>query len=177
MPIATPRRRLMESVGLSFVTKHLRRGRLGLNARLSLTSMIDFLVVMVVFLLTTFSASGECACARQVDVPGAVNASEMIDAPLAEVMGSQVLVDGAPAGNVHAIRDSRRMQRVDELFNSLMSKRVVWKELHPSREFPGVVILAIDEDVPTLVVKSVFQTAVTAGYPSVSFMVKALPKQ
>jgi penicillin-binding protein 2 len=38
-------------------------------------------------------------------------------------------------------------------------------------EFPGVVVLEIDQDVQAVVVKSVFQTAAFAGYPRVSFMV------
>jgi hypothetical protein len=37
-----------------------------------------------------------------------------------------------------------------------------------------VVVLQIEHDVPAVVVKSVFQTAVAAGYPSVSFMVQKL---
>ena len=41
----------------------------------------------------------------------------------------------------------------------------------------GVVVLAIDQGTPAVVVKSVFQTAAFAGYPNVSFMVKSLPAQ
>jgi len=42
------------------------------------------------------------------------------------------------------------------------------------KEFPGVVILQIDQDVQAIVVKSVFQTAAFAGYPNISFMVSRL---
>jgi hypothetical protein len=37
-------------------------------------------------------------------------------------------------------------------------------------------VLQIDQDVQAVVVKSVFQTAVFAGFPNVSFMVGPLPK-
>ena len=101
----------------------------------------------------------------------------MIDAPIVAVAGSQILVDGAPAGNTRAIEDSKRMQRIDELFNILKSKRELWKQTHPSKDFPGVV------DAPgrpgrikAVVVKSVFQTAAFAGFPNVSFMVNSIPK-
>ncbi len=40
------------------------------------------------------------------------------------------------------------MQRIDELFNILKSKREVWKQLHPGKDFPGVVVLQVDQDVP-----------------------------
>ena len=68
------------------------------------------------------------------------------------------------------------MQRIDELFNILKSKRELWKQTHPGKEFPGVVVLQVDQDVQAVVVKSVFQTAAFAGFPNVSFMVNMLPK-
>jgi biopolymer transport protein ExbD len=177
MPVEEPGRRLMHHIGLKFVVKKVAGGGgRGVNAALSLTSMIDFLVVTVVFLLMTFSASGETPVSSGVNLPKAENTMDMIDAPMVAVAGSQVLVDGAPAGNTRAIEDSKRMQRVDELFNILKSKRELWKQTHPGREFPGVVVLQVDQDVVAVVVKSVFQTSAFAGYPNVSFMVNTIPK-
>ncbi len=177
MAIHEPSRRLMHSVRLKFVQKRVRgRGSRLTNANLSLTSMIDFLVVTVVFLLMTFSASGETPIAKNVTLPKAENALDMVDAPMVAITGSQILVDGTPSGNTRAIEDLKRVQRVDELFNLLKGKRDHWKELRPGKEFPGVVVLQIDQDVQAVVVKSVFQTAAFAGYPNVSFMVNALPR-
>ncbi len=178
MTIAKPSRRLMHHVPLKFVKKKVAGGgHREINASLSLTSMIDFLVVTVVFLLITFSASGETPPAKGVKIPDAENTLDMIDAPMVAVSGSLILVDGNAAGNTRAIEDSKRLQRIDELFNILKAKREVWKQLHPGKDFPGVVVLQIDQDVQAIVVKSVFQTAAFAGYPNVSFMVNALPKQ
>jgi biopolymer transport protein ExbD len=177
MPIEEPGRRLMHHVGLKFVVKRVAGGGgRGVNASLSLTSMIDFLVVTVVFLLMTFSASGEVPQARGVNLPKAENTIDMIDAPLVAVTGSQVLVDGTPAGNTRAIEDSKRLQRIDELFNLLKAKRELWKTTHPGKDFPGVVVLQIDQNVQAVVVKSVFQTSAFAGFPNVSFMVNSIPK-
>ena len=177
MTIARPAARLMRGLPLRFASRSVsRRGAKPLNASLSLTSMIDFLVVTVVFLLITFSASGETPTAKGVKLPDAENTLDMIDAPMVAVTGSLILVDGTPAGNTRAIEDSKRLQRVDELFNILKGKRELWKQLHPGKDFPGVVVLQIDQDVQAIVVKSVFQTAAFAGFPNVSFMVNALPK-
>jgi biopolymer transport protein ExbD len=177
MTIQQPGRRLMHHVPLKFVQKKISGGgHRSTNASLSLTSMIDFLVVTVVFLLITFSASGETAMPKGVKLPDAENTLDMIDAPMVAITGSLILVDGNPAGNTRAIEDSKRLQRVDELFNMLKAKREVWKQLHPGKEFPGVVVLQIDQDVQAIVVKSVFQTSAFAGYPNVSFMVGSLPK-
>ena len=177
MTIAKPGRRLLHAIPLKFVQKRVAGGsHRATNASLSLTSMIDFLVVTVVFLLITFSSSGETPINKNVRLPEAQNTLDMIDAPLVAIAGSTIIVDGAPAGNTRAIEESKRLQRIDELFNILKSKREVWKQLHPGKDFPGVVVLQIDQDVQAVVVKSVFQTAAFAGYPNVSFMVGAIPK-
>jgi biopolymer transport protein ExbD len=138
--------------------------------------MIDFLVVTVVFLLMTFSASGETPIAKGLNLPKAENTLDMIDSPVVAVVGSQILVDGTPAGNTRAVEESDRMQRVDELFNILKAKRELWKQTHPNKDFPGVVVLEIDQNIKAVVVKSVFQTAAFAGFPNVSFMCNSIPK-
>src|ERR1700747_3403614 len=117
MPVHEPGKRLMHAVPLDFVRKKVAgHGNRGVNANLSLTSFIDFLIVTVVFLLMTFSASGQTPMAKGVTLPSAENTVDMIDAPMARINGREVLVDGAAAGNTRAIEDSKRMQRVDELF-------------------------------------------------------------
>jgi biopolymer transport protein ExbD len=167
----------MGHIGLEFVARKVAgAGHRATNANLSLTSMIDFLVVTVVFLLMTFSASGETPIAKGLNMPKAENTLDMMDAPMAAIVGSQVLVDGSPAGNTRAVEESDRMQRMDELFNVLKAKRELWKQTHPNKDFPGVVLLQIDQNVKAVVVKSVFQTAAFAGFPNVSFMVNNLPK-
>jgi biopolymer transport protein ExbD len=177
MAIHQPGRRLMHHIPLNFVQKKVTgHGGRATSANLSLTSMIDFLVVTVVFLLITFSASGDVPVTKGVKLPDAENTLDMIDAPLVGITGSLIVVDGNPAGNTRAIEDSKRLQRIDELFNILKQKREVWKQLHPGKEFPGVVVLQIDQDVQAIVVKSVFQTAAFSGFPNVSFMVNGLPK-
>src|SRR5262245_6042702 len=99
MPIAKPTRRLMHHVPLKFVAKRVTGGNhRDINASLSLTSMIDFLVVTVVFLLITFSASGETPSAKGVKLPDAENTLDMIDAPMVAISDKIILVDGNPAG-------------------------------------------------------------------------------
>jgi len=177
MTIHEPGRRLMHHVPLKFVQKRVTGGNhRSVVAGLSLTSMIDFLVVTVVFLLMTFSASGEVPVNKAIRLPMAENTLDMVEAPIVSITGSALLVDGASAGNTRAIEDSKRLQRIDELFNILKGKREVWKQLHPGKDFPGVVVLSIDQEVTAVVVKSVFQTSAFAGYPNVSFMVNSLPK-
>lgn len=172
-----PGTRLLRELPLAFVLrKVLGHGERSVNASLNLTSYIDFLLVTVIFLLGTFSASGAPGVDKHISLPQAENVADVVEAPLVAVNGNQVLVDGQLAGSTRAIEDVGRMQKIDELFDMLKRKRELWKSFHPNKEFPGVAILQVDQEVPTLVVKSVFQTAAFAGYPNISFMVRKRAK-
>jgi biopolymer transport protein ExbD len=175
--IHQPGRRLLHSIKLKYVWNKVQgHGARSPSAALNLVSFIDFLVVTVIFLLSSFSASGEITIDKNVHLPKAENVDDVIDAPTVAVNGNQILVDGVQAGSTRAVEELGRLQKIDELFNVLKQKRELWKQVQPNKPFPGVCILQIDQAVPALVVKSVFQTAAFAGYPNVSFMVHKLPK-
>ncbi len=148
-------------------------------AGLSLTSMIDFLVVTTVFLLMTFSASDHAEARGLSDIPLAVNVQEMMDAPMVYVRRDAVLVDGqvvASQGELTSFSTARRVTKLDGLFEALKKKHETAKVLQPGNDPPTHVILAIDGDVPAAVVKSVVMTAARSGYPSIDFMVHGVPK-
>lgn len=173
--IRPPGKRLLLHVPLSFVWKRVSgHGRRGPSAGLNLVSFIDFLIVTVIFLLMSFSASGECP-AREVDLPRAANVEAMVDAPMVAVHHGQILVDGVAAGSTRSVEERGHIEKLPELFGLLRSKRELYRQLQPDRAFPGVCVLALDEGTPAVVVKSVFQTAAFAGYPNVSFLVRTIP--
>ncbi|MBN2195543.1 MAG: biopolymer transporter ExbD [Polyangiaceae bacterium] len=151
-----------------------RDGRRSVNFELPLIPFIDFLLCVVLFLLSSFSASGDIPPDRTVRPPSVTNALDMVDAPIVAITGTQILVDGTPAGNVNPIIEANRLARIDELFAVLKNKRELWKQINPGKEPPGVAILQVDRKVPTLVVKSVFQTTAFAGFPNIGFMVGRL---
>ncbi|MFS8067960.1 MAG: ExbD/TolR family protein, partial [Byssovorax sp.] len=174
--IHAPGARLMHGVKLRYVwNKVSGHGHRSPNAALNLVSFIDFLTVIVSFLLMSFSASGEVAVDKNVKLPKAENVEDIIDAPMVAVNGNQILVDGVQAGSTRSIEELGRLQKIDELFALLKNKRELWKQVQPNKPFPGVCILQVDQNVSALVVKSVFQTAAFAGYPNVSFMVGKIP--
>src|SRR5580692_9436757 len=135
MPIAAPRRRLVEAVPVLFVTRRQRFDRRRADRRLPLTSMIDVLVVIVFFLLTMFRAPSECGCGIPVDLPRAANTLDLVEAPVVVVRDTDVTVDAAPAGRAPASDGAEGIERIDELFIVLKSKRELWKSTHPSRAF------------------------------------------
>lgn len=176
-PISVPGRRLVHHIPLEFVVKKaVGGGGRSVNQEIPLIPFIDFLLCIVLFLLASFSATGELPVDKNVRLPKAENVMDMTDAPMVAITGTQILVDGTAAGSTRTIEDANRMQRIDELFNILKNKRELWKQVNPGKEFPGVAVLQVDKRVTALVVKSVFQTAAMAGYPSISFMVGRLGK-
>ncbi len=174
-PISTPGRRLLHHVPLKSVQRKVGGGGAkSLNMELPLIPFIDFLLCIVCFLLASFSASGELPVDKNVKLPKAQNVMDMTDAPIVAITGTQILVDGTPAGSTRMVEEANRMQRIDELFNLLKNKRELWKQVNPGKEFPGIALLQVDRRVSALVVKSVFQTAAMAGFPGISFEVGRL---
>jgi len=172
-PISVPGRRLLTHLPLEFVRKKVAGGGgKAVNHEIPLIPFIDFLLCIVLFLLASFSASGELPLDKSIKLPSAENVEDMKEAPLVAITGTQILVDGSPAGSVRAIEDANRLQKVEQLFDILKAKRELWTQVNPGKPFPGICILQVDEKVPALIVKSVFQTAAFAGYPNVSFMVR-----
>lgn len=156
----------------------LNGGRRSVIAGLSMSSMIDVLVVLTVFLLLTFSASDRCT-ERDVSLPSATNITDIVDAPVVMVGSDAILVDGFVAtsrGEMAEINARGRVQRLDGLFNVLKTKHEVARQRSPGREPSSHVILAIGSDVPASVVKSIVMTASRSGYPSIDFMVQAGPR-
>jgi len=172
-PIAVPGRRLLKGVPLKFVAKKVAGGGgKSLNHDVPLIPFIDFLLCIVLFLLASFSASGELPVDKDVKLPLADNVDDMTTAPMVAITGSTILVDGIPAGSTREVKEANRMQKLDELFNLLKSKRELYTQINPGKPFPAVAVLQVDRNVEAVIVKSVFQTAALAGYPNISFMVQ-----
>jgi biopolymer transport protein ExbD len=172
-PISVPGRRLLQGVPLKFVAKKVSGGGgKSLNHDVPLIPFIDFLLCIVLFLLASFSASGELPVDKDVKLPLADNVEDMTTAPMVAITGNTLLVDGIPAGTTREVKEANRMQKLDELFNLLKTKRELYKQINPGKEPPGVAVLQVDRQVEAVIVKSVFQTAALAGYPNISFMVQ-----
>jgi biopolymer transport protein ExbD len=173
-PVAVPGRRLMHHIPLKSVrSKVVGGGQRSLNQEIPLIPFIDFLLCIVLFLLASFSASGELPIDPSIKLPKAQNTAAMKLAPIITISGTRVLVDGKSAGSLRMIQDSGKAETIPELKERLTNMRETSQAVHVGKQFPGVAVLQIDSKVSALIVKSVFQTVAYAGYPNVSFMVGA----
>ena len=81
-PIATPGRRLLHHVNPGFVRKKVAGGGTrSVNQEIPLIPFIDFLLCIVLFLLASFSASGELPIDKNVQLPNAENVADMVYDP------------------------------------------------------------------------------------------------
>ena len=177
--ITKPGRRLMAHIPLGFVRRKVAgQGRRGGFPSLNLTSMIDFLLTVVIFLLSTFSAQSESSVPKEVKLPNARNVQELLAAPMVAVSGKDVYVDAKPAGSIVEALDAMEAgktaqpAKLPDLETKLKFMKETWKSTHPTdAPFPGMVVLQLDEKVPAFVVKSVFFTCAMSGYTNISFLV------
>ena len=171
--ISKPGPRLKVFAPLKFVSGGAG-GRKSGYAELNLTSMVDMLTILVVFLLQTFSASGELLTVQKnIVLPEAQNFTDLEQAPIIAVSKDSVTLDGRPvadAGELNA--DQTADWKITKLHDELVTLKNNYKLLHPSDEFKGMVIVQADKNVDFKVVKKVMYSCSMAGYQNVNFAIQ-----
>lgn len=173
MPIKRPEKVLLHHVPLKFVrNKTAGGGRKSVDTAIPLIPFIDFLITLVVFLLSSFSASGELLSQRpNLVMPQASNAVDLELAPIVAIDARVVTLDGRRMADTPTLASTAGLERIDALVNDLETMHRNWSILHPRDPFPGTVIIQADRDVDMRVVKKVMFSAAQAGYANISFAV------
>jgi biopolymer transport protein ExbD len=168
-PIRVPGARLLVAMALPRVRRASRGRARPLAFELNLTSMIDYLVIVTVFLLTQFSASQDCCVASEMEYPSARNAGPIASAPIVSITPSAVLLDGTTVATRAAVQSST--DRIDPLFERLADARRVYPVLHPDEPFEGALVVQADRRTDWAALHRVLATASLAGYVAPSFVV------
>lgn len=135
-----------------------------------------FLVLVVallaghVLLLPLVRTSGCLCVVTHVDVPRIFNGEPVVEAPMVQLTRGQILLDGLAVDRVEVGEGP-----YESVLAHLKRKRELWKTMHPTRSFPGHVILEIDKDTPMGVVKRIMHSAALAGYPEIDFIGIQMP--
>ena len=179
MPIGIPAKRLLNHLPLKFVAaKAGGHGAKATYASLNLTSMIDFLVIIVVFLLMSFAASGELlSIQRGLQLPDASQTTELERAPIVAIGKDVITLDGNRMTDVPSLlRDAGTAGdwRIENLVVELDTLRRNWAIVHPREPFPGAIVLQADKSTDFRVIKKVMYSAAQAGYANVSFAVNVV---
>lgn len=182
MPIHAPGPRL----GSSIPFKHLGgRGtsKAPANPYLNLTAMVDMMTMLVIFLLSTFSATGELVMTgKGVELPAALNDKELQRAPVIMISRDVVAFKGEPVADPKALLEDQSAEwKIPELLDHLqLEKFNLEREDLPEAtkaKLRGLVILQADKTVDAKVLNRVMKTAYAAEYTEVMFATKPKDKR
>src|SRR5438105_3453726 len=180
MPIHAPHAHLYKSVRLEVAAAKLgHAGRKSLYAPLNLVAYIDMMTMLVIFLLMSFSATGEILfIQKNMVLPEAQNWTDLERAPVIGVTKDVVTLNGAQvaSGDELAKDSATGDAKITELHDQLVTLKNNYKLLHPSEPFNGLAIIQSDKSVEFKALKKVMYSAATAGYNNVNFAVKSKVK-
>lgn len=176
MPIAQPGKVLLRDVPLAFVAKKVTgHGGKAVDASIPLVPFIDFLITLVVFLLMSFSASGELLAQKaNLTMPKAEHVVDIEMSPVISVDSTVVTLDGRRMADTATLASDPRVERIEQLIQDLETLKRNWSILHPQEPFPGQVIMQADVNTDYRVIKKLMFSAAQAGYANVSFAVNRL---
>jgi biopolymer transport protein ExbD len=173
MPIHPPGRVLLHHIPLKFVAAKVGGGgRKRVDVSIALIPFIDFLIVLVVFLLSTMGQ--EAVTQAQDDLlqlPDGANVVDIEEAPIISINRQVVMLDGRRMADTSTLASSAALERIEQLVQDLETLHRNWSILHPQQPFAGTVIIMADKGTDYRVVKKVMFSAAQAGYSNISFAV------
>ncbi|HJL43755.1 MAG TPA: biopolymer transporter ExbD [Myxococcales bacterium LLY-WYZ-16_1] len=140
-------------------------------ADLLLTPLIDMFVILVVFLIMNFSATGELVSInKDIQLPKASVTAQLERAPIVQVSKLTVAIEGQRVGDSEDMLNDPDL-RVPELTDKLQEMRKVDEMMHPGQPFKGQIIINADKEVDFKLVRKVMFAAAEAGYTNVNYAV------
>jgi biopolymer transport protein ExbD len=175
MPIHAPHAHLYNSVKLEVAAAKLSHaGRKSLYAPLNLVAYIDMMTMLVIFLLMSFSATGEILFVQKnIVLPDAQNWTELERAPVVGVSREVVTLDGVQVASADDLtKDAATGDfKIAELHDRLVTMKNNYKLLHSGEDFPGIAIVQSDKNVEFKALKKIMYSISVAGYQNVNFAV------
>ncbi len=176
--ITNPGPRLKKYIPLNFVKSH-GGNKKSTYAELNLTSMVDMLTILVVFLLQTFSASGELlSVQRNIVLPEAHNFKDLEQAPIIAVAADAVTLNGEMEADANDLNQQNTSDwKITKLHDDLVTLKNNYKLLHPSDTTGyNTVIVQADRNIDFKVLKKVMFSCSLAGYSNVNFAIQVKGK-
>jgi biopolymer transport protein ExbD len=176
MPIHVPHAQLYKSVRLETAAAKLSKaGRKSVYEALNLVAYIDMMTMLVIFLLMSFSASGEILFVQKnIVLPEAQNWTELERAPVVAISKDVVTLDGKQVATMDELMQDTNAggdYKLSELHDTLVTLKNNYKLLHPSEEFNGIAIIQSDRQVEFKALRKVMYSVQVAGYNNVNFAV------
>jgi len=184
MPISVPGSRSGSSIHLKGLKIGLKgRGGHNVAINLNLTPMIDMFVILLVFLLMVFSATGEIIFAQKdIQLPKAFSSRPLMRVPIIGISRDVILLEGQKVMFTSGVSEKNYPDlKLPELSKDLKTSRAAFLREHPmpsDREKAlkwfndsKQIIIQADKSVPFEVIRMVMTTAANEGYSSINFAV------
>src|ERR671933_2171684 len=141
MAILTPGKRPCPRIAQSKVFgKKFGRKKRGLYAGLTLTSLVDVMTIIVIFLLMNFSANGEVLyMSKDIKLPDAYHGAQLERAPVVSVSADAVTFDGRQVAQTADLMKGDALN-VPELEDALRDEKRRYDQVHqndPDHPFRG----------------------------------------
>ena len=134
---------------------------------LKLTSMIDMFVILLVFLLKSYSAEGQImSVAPDLRLPESTAEKTPQTTSIIAITHDLIMLDGKQIGNVSEVVQSNTLD-IPELRNALNQLRQLSEkvgEIQSDMGFAGKISIQGDRDLPYLVIKKIMFTCGQIGY-------------
>ena len=177
MPVHVPGPELYNSIPFRHLGGKGKQGKKGVFAALNLTAFVDMMTMLVVFLLMTFSASGEILMSQKgLDLPQAINKDQLKRAPIITITMDTINFNGEHMADPRNIASDTSLEwKIIELYERLKVEHAQF-ELAPIDEkekesLRGLLILQADKNVDAKVLNRVMKTAYAAEYPNIMFAI------
>ncbi|SEL35745.1 Biopolymer transport protein ExbD [Stigmatella aurantiaca] len=176
MAIKVPGKRYGKRLEHSKVFGHGGHGKKGGYADLLITPLVDMFVIIVLFLIANFSATGEVLMmTKDIQLPEAINVKEIEMHPVVMVSAEQVSVSGTIVGRVEDLVKDEYLN-IPALEEKLRDMKKQFEDLHAMAQddanaFKGDVNIQASKEVEFKVIKRVMFSCATAGYNNINFAV------
>ena len=140
-------------------------------ADLLLTPLIDMFVILVVFLIMNFSATGELVSInKDITLPKAKTVKEMERAPIIEISKKDILLEGSFVESYDNVMEDEDL-RIPTLTDKLRELKATEESQNSGKPFKGQIIINCDKEVNFKAVRKVMFAASEAEYLNFNYAV------
>lgn len=158
-----------------------KAGKKGLLMPLNLTAMVDMFTVIVIFLLQSFSASGEIMfIQKNIKLPQAIKAEPLVErGPVVTLFENSVILEGEELAKLDELDDEEQhVEALKERLEKIREREEERVGRDMTKPFEGHLIIQADARTDFELVRKTIASVNMAGWTHLQFatMDKAKPK-
>lgn len=145
---------------------------------IDITSLLDILVILLVFLIKNYNASGIVLnVPKGIELPTSKSQSLNTSGIIVQVSPTTIWVEDKIVleAQKDTLAEDRTGRRIIPLFNELVKRKEIIKQIEKSspnaKKFSGVVNLVVDKTIKYSYIKKLMYTAAEAGFGKYKFVV------